>query len=419
MDIEALDDIEIYDLYQKLISSTYPPFLKKYGVNNLAIKAEEALIIDSYGKEYIDCVSGFGLFNIGHNHQKLILDIITQLKRSQLFTRPLISRIQVEAATILSDITPSELKCSFLCNSGSEAIDSAIKLARLSTGKSEIIVADNAFHGYTYGALSASGIDSFHKFFKPLLPDIVHVEFNNIEELSKNINSKTAAILLEPIQHEAGIAQIDYNYLHEARKICNRSNVILIFDEVKTGMGRTGSMFAFEHFNVTPDILVLGKALGGGIIPIGAIIARENVWNKFSLSFPMSASSFAGNVLACRALISTIEIIKQEELVLACREQGEVLYDRLESLAAFYPEIISKVSGKGLLLGLQVRNTLIAFRIAREMIKNGILIFPAFADNRTLMIEPPLIISDKQVQVIIKNLEKIIKNIGVTANEKM
>ena len=404
---QQINDDQSYEIYHDFISTTYPSFLKKYGIKTVAENAEGAIIVDSEGNEYIDCIGGYGIFNIGHNHPKIIKDLIARLNAKNLFTKPFISKIQVQAAEKLSKITPGDLNYSFFCNSGSEAVDNAIKLARLYTGKKEIISAINSFHGFTYGGLSATGIDSFKKLFKPIVPDIIQIPFGDISSLERTISDDTAAVILEPIQHEAGIYVPPDDYFKQVRNICDEFNTILILDEIKTGMGKTGSMFACDDFQIVPDILVIGKSLGGGIMPIGAIVSSQKIWRKFSLSFPMSASSFAGNILACQAVISTIEILEQENLISSCKEKSRIFYDELKACKINYSDVLADVKGKGLLLGLKTFDSQTALKISQEMIKKGILIFQAYGDPETLMIEPPLVISEKQIKKVIKELNDV------------
>lgn len=407
MNIQINEDFESYKVYSDLISSTYPAFLQKYGINNTALKAEGSIIYDSHGNEYIDCIGGYGIFNIGHNHPKILKDMTDILNSKQLFTKPFISKIQIEAAEKISMISPDGLNCSFLCNSGSEAVDNAIKLARLYNGKTGIITAVNSFHGYTFGGLSATGINSFKKFFKPLVPDIVQVPFGDIESLEKTITNDTSAIMLEPIQHEAGVNVPPENYLKHVREICNENNILLILDEIKTGMGKTGSMFACDDLDVVPDILVIGKSLGGGIMPIGALVSSKKLWRRFSLSFPMSASSFAGNVLACQAVSSTIDIINHENLVSSCKRKGIFFHEQLEIIVGKYPSILKKVSGKGLLFGVKTVDSATSFKISKEIIKRGVLMFQAYGNPETIMIEPPIVIAMEQIQKVIKELDNV------------
>ena len=293
------------------------------------------------------------------------------------------------------------LECVFLCNSGSEAIDSAIKLARLHTRKSRIIAAEGSFHGYTYGALSATGIPKLRKFFGPLLPDVVHVPYGDSDALAKAMTAETAAILLEPIQHEAGIHVPPNDYLQTVRKLCTNNGILLIIDEVKTGFGKTGSLFACEESGVVPDILALGKSLGGGLIPSGAIVSTQAIWKKFSLSFSMSASSFAGNTLASRAAVTALEIYQRDGYMLDCRKKGESLMSHMSALVTRYPSLLTKVTGKGLLIGLRTSDPRAAFSLSRRLVEKGVLVMPAFGQGAELMIEPPLVITDDQISEVV------------------
>lgn len=392
-----LKDQEIFRTYEELISSSYPAYLRKIGLSRTAVKAEGATITDSAGTTYIDCVGGYGLFNIGHNHPRIIQDLIAQLNEKQLLTKPFITENQVRLARMLAEVMPGDLICSFITNSGSEAIDSAIKLSRLCSGKRRIIAAQNSFHGYTFGALSASGIHSFGRFFAPLVPEIVHIPFGDIKALREAVTVDTAAVLLEPIQHEAGIFIPAEDYFPEVRSICDDKGIILILDEVKTGFGKTGWMFACEKFGIVPDILVAGKSMGGGMIPIGSVIARKKLWKKFSLSFPMSASSFAGNALACRAALSTIEIIQQDNLLEECKNKGFVLLKELRQCVKEYSAFLKDVKGMGLLLGVEATNARNASRLSKSMISQGVIMVTAFGNASALMIEPPIVITFEQI----------------------
>lgn len=385
--------------------------MKRLGLTRVAVKAEGATITDSSGRTYIDCIGGYGLFNLGHNHPKIIQALKDQLNKGQLFTRPFITELPVRLAEHLSRIAPDDLTCSFVCNSGSEAIDNAIKLVRLHTGKKEIITAKNSFHGYTFGALSASGISSFKRPFEPMVPGIVHVPFGDIGALEDSISSDTAAVLLEPIQHEAGISLPPEKYLSEVRRICDQKDAIFILDEIKTGFGKTGRMFSCEHFGVVPDILVIGKSLGGGLMPVGALIAKKKLWKKFGLSFAMSASSFAGNALASRAVLATIQIFREGSLIDDCRKKGSSLLNELQSHIEKYPTILKAVSGLGLLIGVETSHHQKALGLAKEMIRHNVLTAPAFGNPFVLMIEPPLVISFEQIQKILESFEAACKEL--------
>lgn len=407
-------DTELFEYYGRFINPAYPSFLRRLGLDKIAVRASGATITDSEGKTYIDCVGGYGIFNLGHNHPRIIKALMNQLTSQQLITKPFITEIPVRAAELLCKITPGDLICSFICNSGSEAIDSAIKLARLHTGENEIIAAKNSFHGYTLGALSASGIPSFRRHFGPLVPNIVHLPFGDMEALRDTVTEKTAAILMEPIQHEAGVFVPPNDYFKQIRQICDEKGVILILDEIKTGFGKTGRMFASEHFGIVPDMLVVGKSLGGGVIPIGAVISKKKLWRKFGLSFPMSASSYAANILACKAAIATIEVLQNDGLVNECEEKGKFMFQNLKNLALNYPEVVTTVNGMGLLMGVEMKNSAHAFKVAQDMIKQGVLVLPAFGNPSVLMLEPPFVITFDEIQKVLESFDKACEKVSIS-----
>lgn len=222
----------------------------------------------------------------------------------------------------------------------------------------------------------------------------MHVPFGDIGVLEDSISSDTEAVLLEPIQHEAGISLPPENYLPEVRRICDQRNIMFILDEIKTGFGKTGCMFACEHFGIVPDILVIGKSLGGGLIPIGALIAKKELWRKFGLSFAMSASSFAGNTLASCAALSTIQILQEEAILDDCKRKAHFLLKKLQSHTERYSKVLRTAKGLGFLIGVETARPQTAIRLAKEMIRQSVLMSPAFGNPAVLMIEPPLVISN-------------------------
>jgi putrescine aminotransferase len=415
--IDLPEDMKLFESYGRLISSSYPAFLNKLGLNGVAARAEGATITDSRGKVYIDCVGGYGLFNIGHNNPEGIEALTEQLAAGQLFTKPLISEIQVRLAERIEKIAPGDLTCSFILNSGSEAIDCAIKLVRLHKRGGKIITAQKGFHGHTFGALTASGLPSFKRAFNPLLPNFESVPFGDIEALERSISKETAAVLVEPIQNEAGAVLPPDGYLRQMRDLCDRHGILMVLDEVKTGFGKTGRMFACEHYGVVPDILVMGKSLGGGLIPAGAVVAKSDLWRRFALSFPMSASSYAGNVLACRAVLSTIAFIKRGSLLADCEEKGRLLLRSFRDNVAEYPDILQSADGLGLLIGIRTKSGKVALKLAQEMIRQGVLVVQAFGDSAILMVEPPLVISFQQIRTVADSFAAACKKLGSTQKE--
>jgi putrescine aminotransferase len=298
---------------------------------------------DSNGKRYLDCLGGYGIFNVGHRHPKVIAAVKAQLDQVCLHSQDLLNPWAAHLASQLAAIAPGDLKYSFFCNSGTEAIEGAIKLARLYSGKAEIISTRNSYHGVSMGALSATGRDVFRKPFEPLLNGFVHVPFGDIKALEAAITDETAAVILEPIQGEGGINVPPEGYLRKVRLLTKKKNVLLILDEVQTGMGRTGRMFACDHEGVVPDILCLAKALGGGVMPIGAFMSTSKIWRVLEPNPSIHNSTFGGNPLACTAASACVEVLLEEHLPARAAVMGNVFKRRLKELQENYPKFIDDV----------------------------------------------------------------------------
>jgi putrescine aminotransferase len=298
----------------------------------------------------------------------------------------------------------------FICSTGAEAVESALKLVRLSKRKSEIIAAKGGFHGFTMGALSVSGIPQQTKLFQPLLPDISFVDYGDINAIHAVVSDKTAAIVLEPVQAEIGGIAPPKNYLREVREICDRHDVLLVVDEVRTGIGRTGPLFCIEDEQVVPDILAVGKSLAGGIVPIGAIVAKQEIWSRFGYSFSMSASSFAGNRLACIAAIETLNVIEVENILNGGVENARILWNICNDIQRENEDILERITGKGMLLGLHFTSPKIANEIVRKSIMRGVLIGTAFCNNRCILLEPPLNISGDNLVMALETLKSVVQD---------
>jgi len=309
-----------------------------------------------------------------------------------LSSRVLFSKQLGELSEKLAMITPGTLKYSFICNSGTEAVEGAIKLARLYTGRSEIVAAEGAFHGKTLGALSVSGREIYKRPFRPLVPKIRHVPFGDLDALKEEVNRGTAAVILEPIQGEGGIIIPPENYLKGAKEICSSQKVLLILDEIQTGFGRTGKFFACEHSGVVPDILLLGKALGGGVMPIGAFIATPVVWSAFVKKPLLHTSTFGGNPLACAAALAAIQVIEEEHLPRKAEEMGCYLLSKLQEVQKKYSGIIREIRGKGLMVGVELKKEGYGIAIFPEMLRRGVLTAFTLNNPKVIRFEPPLTI---------------------------
>lgn len=357
------------------------------------------------GKEYLDFLGGVAVNCLGHCHPKVVVAIQKQAQRLIHISNYFHIESQTKLAKILVDNSFADKV--FFCNSGAEANEAAIKLARryfketLGQNKFEFITAINSFHGRTLATLSATGQEKFKKGFDPLVPGFKHVEFNDVEAIEKAITKNTCAVMLEPIQGESGVKIPDPDYLREVRKLCDRHGILLVLDEVQTGMGRTGKLFAYEHFGMTPDIMTLAKGLGGGV-PIGAMLATDKIAVAFEPG--THGSTFGGNPLACSAALATIDVLLEGDFVLdQCRRMGKYFKIRLEEMKKEFPSIIADVRGMGLLVGMELTRD--GAPLVKACMEKGALI-NCTAGN-ILRFMPPLIITEKDIDHLIDILEQI------------
>ncbi|MBY0358977.1 MAG: aminotransferase class III-fold pyridoxal phosphate-dependent enzyme [Candidatus Obscuribacterales bacterium] len=363
---------------------------------------------DNHGKRYLDCLGGYGIFNVGHRHPRVIEAVKAQLDQVCLHSQDLLNPWAAHLASQLAALAPGDIQYSFFCNSGTEAVEGAIKLARLATGKTEIISTKNAYHGVSMGALSATGRDCFRKPFEPLLNGFKHVPFGDIQALEAAITKDTAAVILEPIQGEGGINVPPVGYLRKVRQLTKKKKVLLILDEVQTGLGRTGRMFACEHESVVPDIICLAKALGGGVMPIGAFMSTKKVWKALEPNPTIHNSTFGGNPLACAAASATLEVLTDEHLPARSAVMGNYFMRKLNEIKAKYPKLIADVRGRGLLIGLEFQTKEVREAVQAELFYRGVLVAGTLNSNRTVRIEPPLIITESQINFMIETLDGIL-----------
>ncbi|MHB8171378.1 MAG: aspartate aminotransferase family protein [Thermincolia bacterium] len=375
------------------------------GLGTVEWEGRGTVIRDIHGKEYLDCLGGYGVFNIGHSHPKVVEAVREQLERMPLGAKVFFSRPMAQLAQLLAEITPGDLKYSFFCNSGTEAVEGALKLSRLHTGKHKVIAAYNGFHGKTLGALSATGRDVFRQPCEPLLPGFVHVPFGDADAVEGVIDDSTAAVIVEPVQGEGGIIIPENSYLGRLREICDCHGALLILDEVQTGLGRTGKMFAADHYGVVPDIMTLAKALGGGVMPLGAFIARPRIWDVFETSPFLHTSTFGGNPLACAAGVATIRVVLEENLADKARLHGQYFLQKLKFLEAKYPEVVAEARGMGLLLGLELTREGMGGLVMAELIDAGIIAAYTLNNPKVIRLEPPLLITVAEIDRVVAVLE--------------
>ncbi len=396
--------------YEHFINPALAKLFRFMGLSTVEWEAEGSIIKDIDGKEYIDCLGGYGVFSLGHRHPKVVEAVKAQLDRMPLSSKVLFNQPMADLCSLLADITPGDLQYSFIGNSGAEAVEGALKLARIHTKRPKVIATVNSFHGKTFGALSATGRDLFREPFFPLMSGFEHVPFNDIAALEKKIDSDTAAVIIEPIQGEGGIIVPDPSYLSSVRALCDKYSALLICDEVQTGLGRTGKMFAVEHYNVIPDIITTAKALGGGIMPIGAFTAKAHIWEQYISSPFLHTSTFGGNPLACAAAIAAIRVIQDEQLVNLATENGAYFIGKLQNIQQNYPQVIKSVRGKGLMIGIELTKEGIGGFLMSEFINNGVLVAYTLNNPKVIRIEPPLVITHSLIDQVVTIFETAVKS---------
>lgn len=367
---------------------------------------EGSIIRNIYGEEYIDCLGGYGIFSLGHRHPEVVAAVKVQLDRMPLHSQYLVNPVTAEAGRRLAEITPGNLRRTFFCNSGTEAIEGALKLARLYTRRPRFISTENSFHGKSLGSLSVTGRPVFREPFQPLLRDVTFVPYADADAIGKAIGTDTAAVILEPVQGEGGVIIPPDDYLPRVREICSKQDVLLIADEVQTGLGRTGALFGVNHTNVVPDIMCLAKALSGGVVPCGAFTTRDEIFAAFHDNPMWHSSTFGNNPLAATAAAKAIEITVRDGLAGRAKRLGEGLLNRLRGLQEKHPRLLLEVRGKGLLLGLEMRDEAVGAALADALYGRRILVAYALNRPRVIRVEPPLNIPEPYLDTLVQALDE-------------
>jgi len=360
------------------------------------VRGSGARLYDEGGKEYIDCTSNVGVSNIGHGHkavaQAVYEQYLTLANCYSMFFNPVRARL----AEKLALMAPGDLNKVFFCNSGTEAVEAALKFSRASTGKQEIIATMRGFHGKTMGALAATWGKAYQEPFKPMMPGIKHIPYNNFEKLTAAFGENTAAVLLEVVQGEGGIRIGDRKYFQKVKEFCNTRGALLIIDEVQTGFGRTGTLFACEQF-VVPDILCLAKSMAGGI-PMGAVLCND----KVSLPVRSHTSTFGGNPIACAAALATLEIIEKENLAENAKTLGAYFLEQLNRLKSSQ---IREVRGLGLMIGIELKEK--AGRYVQALMEKGIIVL--LAGSTVIRLLPPLVISKEEIDIVVDAIAAVLE----------
>lgn len=402
--------------FDKYVSPGWLKYRKSVSTNAAVIEWKDygAYCSGIYGEEFIDCLGGFGIYTCGHRNEEIIDTIKAQLDHQALHSQELLDPLRGYLAKAVAGITPGDLEKCFFTNGGAEAVEMALKLARIATGGSWFISTVGAFHGKSMGAISMGGKSTYRTPYLPMVQQVQHVEYGNSEDMRKAIKNlkavgeEVAGVILEPIQGEGGIIIPPEGYLKEVRAICNEYGVALIFDEIQTGMGRTGAMFRCETEDVIPDILTFGKAFGGGIMPITGIICRPNMWTEELIENPwlLGSPTFGGNPLACSAALATIKYMLENDVPGQCKEKGEYLKAGLVKLHEKYPTVIEDVRGIGLMLAVEFVACEVGYSVAKGMFARGVMTAGTLVNAKCVRFEPAAVISYEDMDQVISRMDE-------------
>ncbi len=371
-------------------------------------RADGIYMYDNKGKSYIDLISGVSVSNVGHLHPEVVKAVKDQVEKYMhlMVYGEYIQTPQVEFAKKLTSLLPENLNSVYFVNSGSEAIEGALKLAKRYTGRSEIISFKNAYHGSTHGALSVMGNEEFKNSFRPLLPDVNFLNFNSYEDLNL-ITEKTACVLVEPVQGEAGIRLPKDNYLTKLRERCSAVGALLIFDEIQTGFGRTGNLFAFKEYNIVPDIMTIAKGMGGGM-PIGAFVSSNRIMSRFKTNPILGhITTFGGHPVSCAAACASLDVLINEKIIDDVKSKGDLFRKYLN-----HPEI-KEIRGIGLFMAVELRDFNQVKKVIDIAINKGLVMDWFLFHDSAFRIAPPLIITKDQIKqacdILNESIEESVK----------
>ena len=372
---------------------------------------EGSMLRDVMGREYIDMLGGFGLYSPGIRHPKIVAAAKAQLDRSPQYSQEMLDPLRAHLAKVIAKLTPGDIQYGFFANSGTEAVEGAMKLAKLYTGKKGFISTLNGFHGKTLGSLSLIGKAVYREPLLPLLEGVHQVPFGDaaaVEQVlanAKMVGDGIAGVVVEPIQGEAGAVVPPDDYWPRLREICDKYDVLLIADEVQTGFGRTGKIFGVDHWNVTPDIMCFGKALGGGVVAMSGFFSTAKIWKCMEPNPFMHTTTTGGNPLACAAALAQITVLLEEDLAGQAAAKGEYITSRMLTLKEKYPHILQEFRGRGLLLAMIFPTDEIGYKVASGLFSRNVLTAGTLNNARSIRIEPALTVSYDILDEMLTRLE--------------
>ncbi len=406
------ETVESYEKYYNRGFVTYRKSVTEAGqFAAIEWSGQGSLLRDLLGREYIDCLGGYGIFSAGVNHPKVVKAVTDQIQRMALNSQELLEPWRAALGKVLAAVTPGELQNSFFINNGTDAIEGAIKLTRLYTRRSTFISTLGGFHGKSLGSLSLMGKASFREPFQSGLQDVRFVPYGDADALEAefrrcaSVGVQIAGLVLEPVQGEAGGIVPPADYFPRARELCTRYGALLIADEIQTGMGRTGKLWGVDHWNVVPDIMCVGKSIGGGVMPLSAFISTAEIWEVMIPNPIIHSTTFGGNPLACAAGLAAIEVTLEEDLPGQAASKGDFLLRELGCLQQKYPGVLQEAHGKGLLIGMEFPTQEIGWKVASGLFKRGVLVAGTYSKARVIRIEPALGIPIELLKEMLNRLE--------------
>ena len=375
----------------------YTPFLanttnQPFGIE--VVSAEGIYLIDRKGKRYIDLISGIAVSNLGHQNEHIKSALLDQLNKHLhvMVFGEFSQEIQNKLAQKLASFLPESLNCLYVVNSGTEANEAALKLAKRATGKTRLVSFKGAYHGSTHGSLSVSGNEQKKYAFRPLLPDVIQLPFNDCDALD-SIDHQVAGVIIEPIQGDAGVRIPSKEFMAKLRKICDDHCILLIADEIQTGFGRTGKLFAYEHFDIVPDIMTIGKAFGGGM-PIGGLVTSQKIMSLFTTNPPLGhITTFGGHPMCCAGALAGLEFLENENIVSNVEQKG-VLFESL-----LKHKMIKEIRRKGLFFAIELENPAVVQKVVEGCKQKGLLSFWFLSCPESFRIAPPLVISTEEIKI--------------------
>ena len=385
-----------------MTSSDYRTLEQEYGLSLypkrdvVLVRGQGAILFDENNNEYIDCAAGIGVANIGHCHPTVVAALQAQVGELMVVPNTLYNDKRSLLLEKLVSVAPASINRAYLCNSGTEAVEAALKFARVSTGRTEYVTAMRGFHGRTMGAVSATFTKKYRDPFAPLIPGFSYVPLNKIEKLDAAVTEKTAAVMLELVQGEGGVNLADSEYISAVRKLCDERGALLIIDEIQTGFCRTGKFFACEHYDLQPDMMTIAKAVAGGV-PMGATLLSD----KINVEPGMHGTTFGGNPIACAAALATISVLENEDLARRATEMGDYFEQKLTSVDL--PQVRS-IRRQGLMIGLELKGK--SQPVLEALMHRGVIALPAGATVLRLL--PPLVIEKEQIDRVVDHLQALL-----------